>query len=115
MVCERLKLVKHSWFKYLVFYDFINLTEVHNFTFNAQDIFTFGRLLLFTVSFTGIQQVLMQVTKSFIPSYWLVKWLWHRVYNQKVVSSSPRVFLSVFFTFIQFVLFIYYRCTTTSE
>ena len=27
-----------------VFYDFINLTHVHNFTVNAQDIFTFGRI-----------------------------------------------------------------------
>ena len=37
----------------MLFYDFINLTQVHNFTVNAQDIFTFGRLPLFTVSFTG--------------------------------------------------------------
>ena len=36
-----------------VFYDFINLTHVHNFTVNAQDIFTLGRPL-FTASFTGI-------------------------------------------------------------
>ena len=35
-----------------LFYDFIN--QVHNFMFNAQDIFTFRRLQLFTVSFTGI-------------------------------------------------------------
>ena len=28
----------------------------------------------------------------FVPPYWLVKWLLYRVYNQKVVSSSPRVF-----------------------
>ena len=38
-----------------VFYDFINLTQLHNFTLNAQEIvFTFVRLPLFTVSFTGI-------------------------------------------------------------
>ena len=28
----------------MIFYDFINLTQVHNFTNNAQDIFTFRRL-----------------------------------------------------------------------
>ena len=28
----------------MIFYDFINLTQVHNFMVNAQDIFTFGRL-----------------------------------------------------------------------
>ena len=71
--------------------DFINLTHVHNFTVSAQDIFTFRRLSVFTVSFTGILQLLMQIMKRFVPSYWLVKWLWYRVYNQKVVSSSPHV------------------------
>ena len=30
--------------------NFINLTQVHNFTVNAQDIFTFRRLSVFTVS-----------------------------------------------------------------
>ena len=35
----------------MLFYDFINLTQVNNFTVSAQDIFTFGRLPLFTVSF----------------------------------------------------------------
>ena len=33
--------------------DFINLTQVHNFTVGAQDIFTFRRLSVFTVSFTS--------------------------------------------------------------
>ena len=37
--------------------DFINLTQVHNFTVSAQDIFTFRRISVFTVSFTGILQV----------------------------------------------------------
>ena len=41
--------------------DFINLTQVHNFTVSAQDIFTFRRLSVFTVSFTRILQVLMQI------------------------------------------------------
>ena len=30
---------------------------MHNFTVSAQDIFTFRRILVFTVSFTGILQV----------------------------------------------------------
>ena len=45
--------------------DFINLTQVHNFTVSEQDIFTFRRLSVFTVSFTGILQVLMQIMKRF--------------------------------------------------
>ena len=81
--------------------DFINLTQVHNFTVSAQDSFTFRRLSVFTVSFTGILQIFMQIMKCFVASYWLVKWLWYRVYNEKVVSSSPRV--CVFFIYIRFV------------
>ena len=49
--------------------DFINLTQVHNFTVSAQDSFTFRRLSVFTVSFTGILQLLMQIMKRFVPSY----------------------------------------------
>ena len=41
----------------IVLSDFINLTQVHNFTVSEQDIFTFRRLSVFTVSFTGILQV----------------------------------------------------------
>ena len=44
----------------LLLFDFINLTQVHNFMVSAQDIFTFRRLSAFTVSFTGILQVLMR-------------------------------------------------------
>ena len=77
--------------------DFINLTQVHNFTVSAQDIFTFRRLSVFTVSFTRILQVLMQIMERFAMYYWLVKWFWYRVYNQKVLSSSPRkVFFCMF-------------------
>ena len=47
--------------------DFINLTQMHNFTVSAQDIFR--RLSVFTVSFTGILQLLMQIMKRFISSY----------------------------------------------
>ena len=49
--------------------DFINLTQVHNFTASAQDSFTFRRLSVFTVSFTGILQLLMQIMKRSVPSY----------------------------------------------
>ena len=49
--------------------DFINLTQVHNFTVSAQDIFTFRRLSLFTVSFTGILQLLVQIMKHFALYY----------------------------------------------
>ena len=54
---------------YKILSDLINLTQVHTFTASAQDIFTFRRLLVFTVSFTGILQVLMQIMKRFVPSY----------------------------------------------
>ena len=47
----------------------------------------------------------MQIMKRFVPSYWLLKWLWYRVYNLKVVSSSPRVcFLYLYL--IRLILFI---------
>ena len=92
---------------HLLLSDFINLTQVHNFTVSAQDIFTFRRLSVFTVKFTGILQVLMQIMKRFVPSYWLVKWLWYRVYNQKVVSSSPRVCVFFFYLYsIRLISFI---------
>ena len=74
----------------LLLSDFINLTQVHNFTVSAQYILTFRRLSVFTANFTGILHVLMQILKRFVPSYWLVMWLCYRVYNQKFVSSSPR-------------------------
>ena len=53
----------------LILSDFINLTQVHNFTVSAQVVFTFRRLSVFTVSFTGILQLLMQIMKRFVPSY----------------------------------------------
>ena len=55
--------------------DFINLTQVHNFTVSAQDSFTFRRLSVFTVSFTGILQllVLMQIIKRFVPSLVMIQ------------------------------------------
>ena len=80
---------------------------MHNFMVSAQDIFTFRRLSVFTVSFTGILQLLMQIMKRFVPSYWLVKWLWCRVYNQKVLSSSPRVCMIFFYLYsIRLISFI---------
>ena len=45
--------------------DFINLTQVHNFTVSAHVIFTFRRLSVFTVSFTRILQKIMQKMKHF--------------------------------------------------
>ena len=36
---------------------------------SAQDIFTFRRLSVFTVSFTGIWQVVMQIMKRFALNY----------------------------------------------
>ena len=53
----------------VILFDFINLTQMHNFTVSAQDISTLRRLSVFTVSFTGIVQVLMQIMKRFVPSY----------------------------------------------
>ena len=51
---------KMGYPRLVVLFDFINLTQVHNFTASAQDIFTFRRLSVFTVSFTGILQVLIR-------------------------------------------------------
>ena len=49
----------------MILSDFINLTQVHNFTVSAQDIFTFRRLSVFTVSFTGILQLLNADNETF--------------------------------------------------
>ena len=56
------------FFRY-VLSDFINLTQVHNFMVSAQDSFTFRRLSVFTVIFTRILQVLMQIMKRFALYY----------------------------------------------
>ena len=56
-------------FANLLLSDFINLTQVHNFTVSAQDIFTFRRPSVFTVSFTRILQVLTQIMKHFTLYY----------------------------------------------
>ena len=53
----------------LLLSDFINLTQVHNFTVSAQDIFTFRRLSVFTVSFTRILEVLIQIMEHFALYY----------------------------------------------
>ena len=49
--------------------DFINLTQVHNFTVSAQGIFNFRRLSVFNVSFTRSLQVLMHMMKRFALYY----------------------------------------------
>ena len=41
----------------LVLFDFVNLTQVHNFMVSAQDSFILRRVSVFTVSFTGILQL----------------------------------------------------------
>ena len=61
--------LKFLLFRVGVLSDFINLTQVHNFTVSAQDFFTFRRLSVFTVSFTRILQVLMQIMKRFALYY----------------------------------------------
>ena len=44
---------------------FINLRQLHNFTVSAQDIFTFRRRSVFTVS---LQEFSMEIIKRFVPS-----------------------------------------------
>ena len=90
-----------SWNTHALF-DSINLTQVHNFTVSAQDFYlpsTFGIYRKFYRNFASTKKIM----KRFALSYWLVKWLWYRVYNQKVVSSSP----SMFFFFYFIVLYLY--------
>ena len=60
--CKQVQWVKHD---YSLLSDFINLTQVHNFTVSAHVIFTFRRLSVFTVSFTRILQEVMQKMKHF--------------------------------------------------
>ena len=67
--------IRPGFVRLYVLFDFINLTQVHNFMVSAQDLFTFRRLSVFTVRFRGILQVLMQIMKRFVTSYLLVKWL----------------------------------------
>ena len=81
----------------LLLSDFINLTQVHNFTVSAQDIFTFRRLSVFTVIFARILLVVIQIMKRFALYYWLVKWFLVQSLQPKVLSSSPRKF--IFFIF----------------
>ena len=66
ILIQHLFVILTLWY---VLSDFINLTQVHNFTVSAQDIFTSRRLSVFTVSFSGILQLLMQIMKRFVPSY----------------------------------------------
>ena len=51
----------------LVLSDFIDLTQVHNFTVSAQDILSSVDFRI--LSFTGILKLLMQIMKRFVPSY----------------------------------------------
>ena len=54
--------------RFIVLFDFINLTQVHNFMVSAQDICIFRRLSVFTLTFTGILQVLMRICTVLLTS-----------------------------------------------
>ena len=91
---------------------------VHNFTVGAQDIFTFCRLSVFTVSFIGILQVLIQIMKHFGNVL-----LASQVVMIQSLQPKGREFESTCVCFF-FVFFLplfdsfnltYYRCTTTFE
>ena len=89
---------------------------MHNFTVSAQDIFTFRRLSVFTVSFTGILQVLNADDETFCTDL-----LTSQVVMVQNLQPNGREFEStfvlVFFFFIFFLFlplfdsfnFIYYR------
>ena len=97
----------------MVLSDFINLTQVRNFTVSAQDIFTFRRLSVFTVSFTGILQLLMQIMKTVCTVL-----LTRQVVMIQILQPKGREFESTCVCFLPLLdsfNFIYYRCTTTSE
>ena len=83
--------------------DFINLTQVHNFTVSAQDIFTFHRLSVFTVSFYENFASTNADNETFCTVLLTSQVVWYRVYNQKVLSSSPRQFFLYFYLFICFI------------
>ena len=96
--------------------DFINLTQVHNFTVSAQDIFTFRRLSVFRVCFTGILQLLMQIMDN---ETFCTVLLTSQVVMIQSLQPKGREFESmcvcVFIPFFDSFNFIYHRCTTTSE
>ena len=81
---------------------FINLTQVHNFTVSAQDILTFPRLSVFTVSFYENFASTNADNETFCTVLLTSQVVWYRVYNQKVLSSSPRIFFLYFYLFICF-------------
>ena len=60
MMHETSKINNSKCIKGIVIVQFNNLTQMHNFTVSAQDIFTFRQFKVFTVSFTGISQILMR-------------------------------------------------------
>ena len=93
--------------------DFIKLTQVHNFTVSAQDIFTFRRLSVFTVSLQEFCNYLCR-NETFCTVL-----LTSQVVMIQSLQPKGREFE---FTCVLFFLplfdsfnFIYYRCTTTSE
>ena len=94
---------------------FIDLTQVHNFTVSAQDIFTARRLSVFTVSITGILQLLMQNNETFCTVL-----LTSQVVMIQSLQPKGREFESTcvcvfFLPLFDSFNFIYNRCITTSE
>ena len=95
--------------------DFINLTQVHNFTVSEQDIFTFRRFSVFTVSFTGIFAITYADNETFDTVL-----LTSQVVIIQSLQPKGREFESTcvcvfFLPLFDSFNFIYYRCTTTSE
>ena len=86
--------------------DFINLTQVHNFTVSAQDIFAFRRLSLFTVSFyrnfasTKLINTDNETFSTVLPTSPVV--MIHSLQPKGREFESTCVLL-FFFTFIRFV------------
>ena len=83
--------------------DFINLTQVHNFTVSAQDIFTFRRLSVFIVSVTRILQV--HCTNAENEAFCTVLLTSQVVLVQSLQPKGPE-FESTQFLFFYFYLFI---------
>ena len=90
---------------------------MHNFTVSAQDIFTFRRLSVFTVSFIGILQVFYADNETFCTVLLTSQVVMIQSLQPKgrEFESTCVCFLVFFFTFFDSFNFIYYRCTTTSE
>ena len=86
--------------------DFINLTQVHNFTVSELDIFTFRRLSVFIVSFTGIFANTYADNETFgtvLLTSQVVMIQSLQPKGREFESTCVCVFWGFFFTFIRFV------------